>query len=76
MKQMESLGLYSPVVAVPKYTTDRSQPININGQAHFIPPNTLVMTVDEDGVYLCMSTWVGLFRRSAVVRIRLSEGRA
>ena len=43
MEQMESLRLYSPVVAIPKYTNDRSQTININGQAHFVPPNTLVM---------------------------------
>lgn len=40
---MESLRLYSPVVAIPKYTNDRSQSININGQAHLIPPDTLVM---------------------------------
>jgi cytochrome P450 len=43
MKQMESLRLYSPVVAIPKYTNDRSQSININGQAHLIPSDTLVM---------------------------------
>ena len=40
---MESLRLYSPVVAIPKYTNDQSQLIQINGQAHLIPPDTLVM---------------------------------
>lgn len=43
MQQLESLRLYSPVAAVPKYTNNHSQLININGQAHLIPPETLVM---------------------------------
>ncbi len=40
---MEALRLYSPVVALPKYTNDRSQSISINGRVHLIPPDTLVM---------------------------------
>ncbi|KAL9608972.1 MAG: hypothetical protein Q9167_006223 [Letrouitia subvulpina] len=40
---LESLRLYSPVAAVPKYTGDRSQPLDINGRNHVIPPGTLVM---------------------------------
>ncbi|KAL9596408.1 MAG: hypothetical protein Q9179_004620 [Wetmoreana sp. 5 TL-2023] len=40
---LETLRLYNPVVAVPKYTDDRAQTIYIDGSAYVIPPKTLVM---------------------------------
>lgn len=42
-KQLETLRLFSPVIAIPKYTKDRSQLLNINGHSHTIPPDTLVL---------------------------------
>lgn len=39
--QLETLRLISPIIAIPKYTKDRSQLLNINGHSHIIPPDTL-----------------------------------
>ncbi|SLM38548.1 hypothetical protein LPUS_08801 [Lasallia pustulata] len=39
---LETLRLYPSVGSIPKYTNDRAQSLNINGEVHIIPPKTLV----------------------------------
>ncbi|KAI9836332.1 MAG: hypothetical protein M1837_003399 [Sclerophora amabilis] len=39
---LESLRLFSPVCAIPKYTANQQQTLKINDEVHVIPPKTMV----------------------------------
>lgn len=40
---METLRLYSPVTAIPKYTNDRAQSLKVNGKEVVIPADTILL---------------------------------